>query len=95
MINFKPWKDKIVVRPSKLDGIIIRPGGFDPTQGEIAAIGDNVTYYKEGDLVLHGPKAGVWIEVDGEKLLVMHEFEPFGMFTGDNKTDVPNNEVSS
>jgi len=95
MINFKPWKDKIAVRPSKTEGVIVSPTGFDPTKGEVVAIGDDVTYYKVGDLILHGPKAGVWVEVDDEKFLVMHEFEPFGMLTAKDKTDVSDNESPS
>ena len=42
MINFVPWKDKIVVRPSKVAGVIVGPTGksIHPTQGMVVAVGN-------------------------------------------------------
>jgi len=95
MINFVPWKDKIVVRPSKVAGVIVGPTGksIHPTQGMVVATGNACKNYANGDVLIYGPHSGVWIKVEDEEYLCMGEFEAFGKLTGRIEgADVPDNK---
>lgn len=78
-----PLHDRVVVVPAKVSGVtaggIIIPDTAKekPLQGTILAVGKGVNgeklTVKAGDIVLYGRNAGMEIEIDGEKCLVMRE----------------------
>jgi chaperonin GroES len=73
-----PLSDRVVIKRIDVDemtagGLYIPEQAKEkPRRGTVLAVGD-VSALKVGDTVLFGKYAGVELEVDGEKLLVMKE----------------------
>jgi chaperonin GroES len=86
-IKVQPLHDRVLVRPAQKDettkgGIILTSTVAEkPSQGQVIALGtgkndEGKDYHftvKKGDTVMYGKYAGNEIDVDGEKLVVMHE----------------------
>lgn len=86
-MNLRPLGDRLVVRPLKAEevtatGILIPDVAQEkPQRGTVLAAGERVgdegrrtpLDVAEGDEVLYSKYGGTEVEVDGEKLLVLHE----------------------
>lgn len=82
-MKFKPINDRVVVLPSdpesKTKGGIIIPDSAKeaPARGEVIAVGPgkdgNIMSLQPGDWVMYGRYAGIEIEWDGKKYLVLRE----------------------
>lgn len=86
MLNIQPLNDRVIIRraPEKdkdpTAPHIELPDKLKerPNQGTVLAIGERVTQVQVGDEVMYGKFAGVEIEVEGEKdLLLLREEEIF------------------
>ncbi len=51
MKTFKPYYDKIEIKPLKREGVIMSDGNNLIEAGEVISIGDKVTFVKVGDTV--------------------------------------------
>ena len=86
--KLEPLGDRVIVRPTEKEevskgGIILPDTAKEkPQEGEIIAVGPGkvkddgtriATEVKVGDKVIYAKYAGTEVEVDGEKLLIMHE----------------------
>ena len=96
--KFKPLHDKVLVRSSEeremTPGGIILPDKSKekPIEGEIVAVGPGVVDKVSGNVValsvLAGDKviferyAGMYIDINGEKLIVLRESEIVGVIGG-------------
>lgn len=84
-MNIKPLADRLLVRPIPLEsvtksGIIIPETVKEkPQKGTVIAVGDGKKdepmVIKNGDEVLYYKNAGIEIEIDKEKLLILRELE--------------------
>ena len=82
-MNVKPLADRVLVKPAPAEektigGIIIPDSAKEkPLKGEVLAVGqgtkDEEMVLKQGDQVLYGKYSGTEIEIEGEKLLIMHQ----------------------
>ncbi len=93
-MNFRPFHDRVVVKPSDAEektagGIIIPDTAKEkPTQGEIVAAGPGgrdedgkliALEVKAGDRVLFGKWSGTEVKIDSEELLIMKESDILGI----------------
>ena len=84
-MSIKPLADRVLIEPAPAEtktvgGIIIPDTAKEkPLQGTIVAVGkgtkDEEMVLKEGDTVLYGKYAGTEIELDGEKYLIMRQYD--------------------
>lgn len=84
-MNVKPLADRVLVKPAEAEektasGIIIPDSAKEkPLKGEIIAVGkgtkDEEMVLAQGDHVLYGKYAGTEIELNGEKYLIMRQFD--------------------
>lgn len=80
---FRPLGKRIVVErvePKSPGGIIIPDTLKDkPFQGIVKTVGAGIIVCSTGDEVLFGRYAGIEIEVDGQKLILLREEEILGI----------------
>lgn len=89
-MKFKPLGDRVVIKAleegeSQVGGIIIPDTAKEkPSKGEVVAVGPGrrkktgehiPMEVAAGDKVLYGKYSGNEIDVDGQKLLILHEDE--------------------
>ena len=84
-MKIKPLADRVLVLPAPAEektigGIIIPDSAKEkPLKGKVIAIGngtkDEEMVVKPDDTVLYGKYAGTEIELDGEKYLIMKQFD--------------------
>ena len=84
-MTIKPLADRVLVLPAPAEektigGIIIPDSAKEkPLKGQVIAIGngtkDEEMVVKPGDTVLYGKYAGTEIELDGEKYLIMRQYD--------------------
>lgn len=81
-MNIQPLADRVLVLPApaeeKVGGIIIPDTAKEkPLNGTIVAVGegtkDEKMILKEGDNVLYGKYAGIELEYEGKKYLMMRQ----------------------
>lgn len=82
-MNIKPLADRVLIKAAPAEektagGIIIPDTAKEkPLQGEVLAVGngtkDEEMVLKAGDTVLYGKYAGIEVELDGEKYLIMRQ----------------------
>ena len=93
--ELRPLFDRIVIKELDADrmrrsGLVVPPGTHDPPpeQGIVLAVGPGLDWWdhvgvqmpvKPGDHVVFPAPAGVWIEVDEERLLVCRVGELLGV----------------
>jgi chaperonin GroES len=84
--QLRPLFDQVVVKELDQDrvrrsGLVVPPGSHDPPpqQGIVLAVGPGVEMpVQPGDHVVFPASAGVWVEVDEERLLVCRVGEILG-----------------
>ena len=84
-MKIKPLADRVLVLPAPAEektigGIIIPDSAKEkPLKGKVIAIGngtkDEEMVVKPDDTVLYGKYAGTEIELDGEKYLIMKQYD--------------------
>lgn len=89
-MKIKPLADRVLIKPTPAEettvsGIIIPDSAKEkPLRGTVLATGDGTKdekmVVKEGDTVLYGKYAGIEVELDGEKLLIMRQSDILGIF---------------
>lgn len=77
--------DRVIVRPdpetTTMGAFELPPALEDaPRSGTVVATGSDVKGPKTGDKVMHSQSAGVSINHDGERLLVLYEREVLAFF---------------
>ena len=82
-MNIKPLADRVLIQPAAAEektigGIIIPDSAKEkPLKGKVLAVGtgtkDEQMVLKAGDEVLYGKYAGIELELDGEKYLIMRQ----------------------
>ena len=82
-MNIKPLADRVLILPAPAEektigGIIIPDTAKEkPLKGEVIAVGngtkDEEMVLKVGDTVLYGKYAGMELEVEGTKYLIMRQ----------------------
>jgi chaperonin GroES len=93
--QLRPLFDRIVVKELDQDrvrrsGLVVPPGSHDPPpeQGIVLAVGPGLEWWEQvgvempvqpGDHVIFPASAGVWVEVDEERLLVCRVGELLGI----------------
>ncbi len=93
--QLRPLFDRIVVKELDSDrvrrsGLVVPPGSHDPPpeQGIVLAVGPGLDWWEQagvempvevGDHVVFPASAGVWVEVDEERLLVCRVGELLGI----------------
>jgi chaperonin GroES len=93
--ELRPLFDRIVVKELDQDrvrrsGLVVPPGSHDPPpqQGIVLAVGPGLDWWEQagvempvapGDHVVFPAPAGVWVEVDEERLLVCRVGELLGI----------------
>jgi chaperonin GroES len=93
--QLRPLFDQVVVKELDQDrmrrsGLVVPPGTHDPPpqQGIVLAVGPGLDWWEQagvempvqpGDHVVFPASAGVWIEVDEERLLVCRVVEFLGV----------------
>ncbi len=93
--QLRPLFDRIVIKELDQDrvrrsGLVVPPGSHDPPpeQGIVLAVGPGLDWWEHvgvsmpvqpGDHVVFPAAAGVWIEVDEERLLVTRVSELLGV----------------
>lgn len=93
--QLRPLFDQVVVKELDQDrmrrsGLVVPPGTHDPPpqQGIILAVGPGLDWWEQagvempvqpGDHVVFPASAGVWVEVDEERLLVCRVVELLGV----------------
>jgi len=93
--QLRPLFDQVVVKELDQDrmrrsGLVVPPGTHDPPpqQGIILAVGPGLDWWEQagvempvhpGDHVVFPASAGVWVEVDEERLLVCRVVELLGI----------------
>jgi chaperonin GroES len=78
-----PYGDRVLIIPE--DKLVKTAGGIyipetvvqKPSTGKVFKIGEDVSKTKVGDNVMFGKEAGIAMEVDGAKYLLMREGEIF------------------
>lgn len=88
-IKFKPFEDRVLVRPlkqdSKLSSGLIIPGNASekPQKGVVVAVGEGLSgkpnTVKINDTVLYGKETGLAIDLDGERFLIMRNLDVYGV----------------
>ena len=83
MAKIQPLADRVLVKPAAAEektigGIIIPDSAKEkPLRGTVLAVGngtkDEAMVLKEGDEVLYGKYAGMELEFDGEKFLIIKQ----------------------
>lgn len=84
-MSIKPLADRVLLKPVSAEektvgGIIIPDSAKEkPAKAEVVAVGigskDEEMYLSVGDVVLYGKYAGVEVEHEGEKYLIMRQSE--------------------
>jgi chaperonin GroES len=93
--NLRPLFDRVVIKELEPDrvrqsGLVVPPGSHEPPpqHGIVLAVGPGIDWWesagvtmpvKPGDHVVFPASAGVWIEVDEERLLVCRVGEMLGV----------------
>ncbi len=93
--NLRPLFDRVVIKELEPDrmrksGLVVPPGASDPPpqHGIVLAVGQGVDWWeaagvqmpvRPGDHVVFPASAGVWVEVDEERLLVCRVTELLGV----------------
>ena len=93
--NLKPLFDRVVIKeldPDRMrrSGLVVPPGSHEPPpqHGIVLAVGAGIDWWqsagvampvKVGDHVVFPASAGVWVEVDEERLLVCRVGELLGV----------------
>lgn len=93
--NLRPLFDRVVIKELEPDrirqsGLLVPPGSHEPPpqHGIVLAVGPGIDWWesagvsmpvKPGDHVVFPASAGVWIEVDEERLLVCRVGEILGV----------------
>ena len=82
-MNVKPLSDRVLIQPTAAEevtvaGIIIPDSAKEkPLRGTVLAVGpgtkDEEMQLKAGDTVLYGKYAGIEVEIDKEKVLIMRQ----------------------
>ena len=82
-MTIKPLSDRVLIKPAEAEvktagGIIIPDSAKEkPLKGTVIATGngtkDEEMLVKAGDTVLYGKYAGIELEADGEKYLMMRQ----------------------
>lgn len=79
-LGIKPLFSRIIIKKKKITqiGLIILPANaksMETSEGEIAAIGDEVSALKVGDYVIYGKYAGAKMEIkdDVNEYVVLNE----------------------
>jgi len=95
-MKIKPLGDRVLVKPieekeEKRGGIIIPDTAKEkPQEGTVEAVGPGKTTesgdkiamnVKKGDKVLFGKYAGTEVTIEGNKYLIMHEDDIFGVIS--------------
>lgn len=77
-MSFKPYHDKIEIRPVKNETVIAAADQKFHEMGEVVAVGRDVEFVKVGDMLVFTAH-GVWEtpEIDGEKHYVVTEHSEF------------------
>ena len=98
--NLKPLFDRVVIKeldPDRMrrSGLVVPPGSHEPPpqHGIVLAVGAGIDWWqsagvampvKVGDHVVFPASAGVWVEVDEERLLVCRVGELLGVIELDD-----------
>ena len=98
--NLKPLFDRVVIKeldPDRMrrSGLVVPPGSHEPPpqHGIVLAVGAGIDWWqsagvampvKVGDHVVFPASAGVWVEVDEERLLVCRVGELLGIIESDD-----------
>ena len=93
--NLRPLFDRVVIKelePERFrrSGILVAPGNHEPPpqHGIVLSVGDGIDWWatagvqmpvSSGDHVVFPASAGVWVEVDEERLLVCRVGELLGV----------------
>jgi len=93
--KLRPLFDRVVIKELDQDrvrrsGLVVPPGSHDPPpqQGIVLAVGPGLDWWEHvgvtmpvqpGDHVVFHASAGVWVEVDEERLLVCRVSEMLGV----------------
>jgi chaperonin GroES len=93
--QLRPLFDQVVVKELDQDrvrrsGLVVPPGSHDPPpqQGIVLAVGPGLDWWEQagvempvqpGDHVVFPASAGVWVEIDEERLLVCRVGEVLGI----------------
>lgn len=110
--QLRPLFDRVVIKelePERFrrSGILVAPGSNEPPpqHGIVLAVGDGVDWWagagvqmpvSPGDHVVFPASAGVWIEVDEERLLVCRVGELLGVIeTADGRAPVEEPEAGA
>lgn len=110
--QLRPLFDRVVIKelePERFrrSGILVAPGSNEPPpqHGIVLAVGDGVDWWagagvqmpvSPGDHVVFPASAGVWIEVDEERLLVCRVGELLGVIeTADGRAAVEEPEAGA
>ncbi len=82
-MNIKPLADRVLIQPAAAEektvgGIIIPDTAKEkPLKGKVVAVGNGIKdeqmVLKAGDEVLYGKYAGIELELDGEKFIIMRQ----------------------
>src|ERR671931_534690 len=100
--SLRPLSDRVVVKELEPDrirqsGLLVPPGSHEPPpqHGIVLAVGQGVDWWeqagvampvKPGDHVVFPASAGVWVEVDEERLLVCRVGELLGVLEDERVT---------
>jgi chaperonin GroES len=104
--DLRPLFDRVVIKELEPDrvrqsGLLVPPGSHEPPpqHGIVLSVGPGIDWWesagvqmpvKPGDHVVFPASAGVWVEVDEEKLLVCRVGELLGVLeTADERTGTP------
>ena len=99
-IKVRPLLDNVVVKPltgeEQINGVFIPESAQEkPQEGVVVAIGPGEYSFRgerleldvsPGDKILHGKYSGTAVEVNGEKLLILHQSEILAILESEEET---------